>query len=274
MNMKLWKLDNIGERLWSLSATTATVAAGLGERGRGIAVVAEETRRLANHVKGVVEQTIENDEEISSEKMVTYAEQLNYLALNTAIESARLDDGKQAAICADEIRNLANALGLLFDNDLVKNNIPGIMPWAKQPMTTVTTHGEFLLMEIAGIPVAEPLRNIVEIMVAGYTEMERLMGSIHARGRVLPLADGGKLLGRQEEAKTYVITYTPWAGQNSCYAVAARVSCIFVSPIGHPTHVPEDMPLAKFVRECWENENGEPFYFMDWAKMAAEMATG
>ena len=29
-----------------------------------------------------------------------------------------------------------------------------------------------------------------------------------------------------------------------------------------------DMPLAKYVRECWENENGNPFYFMDWIKMA------
>ena len=30
---------------------------------------------------------------------------------------------------------------------------------------------------------------------------------------------------------------------------------------------PADMLLAKYVCECWENENGVPFYFMDWTKM-------
>ena len=79
MNTTLWKLDSIGERLWSTAFTTATVAAVLGSKGRGMAVVAEETRRLANHVKDVVEQVMENEKEINSEKMITYAEQLYYL---------------------------------------------------------------------------------------------------------------------------------------------------------------------------------------------------
>lgn len=49
-----------------------------------------------------------------------------------------------------------------------------------------------------------------------------------------------------------------------CDADASRLS---FSPIGKPVEPSADMPLAKYVRECWENENGEPFYFMDWTKM-------
>jgi hypothetical protein len=271
MNTTVWKLDNIGERLWSLATTTATVAAVLGHKGRGMAIVAEETRRLANHIKDVVAQAMEDKSEINSEKVIIYAEQLNYLALNTAIESARLSmDGKQAAVCAEEIRDLAFALRCLFDKGLTKDHKHVTTPWAAKPMTTVTAQGEFLLLDIGGIPVVEPLKNIREILVTGYTEMERQQGSIHARNRVLPLADGYKLLGKPQEARfyaTYAIIDTPWAEQNDCYAVAAQVSCIFASPIGNPISVPADMPLAKYVRECWENENGEPFYFMDWGKM-------
>ena len=107
--------------------------------------------------------------------------------------------------------------------------------------------------------------NQVYIDAEGTTFLDE--SDIHARNRILPLADGYKLLDKPQEAKTYVIVDTPWdtpwAEQNNRYAVAALVSCIFLSPIGNPVNIPGDMPLAKYIRECWENENGEPFYFMD-----------
>jgi len=53
------------------------------------------------------------------------------------------------------------------------------------------------------------------------------------------------------------------------YAISVD-SCddILYSPVGTPVPPPADMPLSEYVRECWENENGEPFYFMDWVKTA------
>ena len=83
----------------------------------------------------------------------------------------------------------------------------------------------------------------------------------------IPLVDGYKMLGKTKEVQTYVIMWTPWAKQNKIYAVAADVLCLFFSPIGKLIDTPPDMPLAGYVRECWENEHGQPFYFMDWTKM-------
>ena len=68
----------------------------------------------------------------------------------------------------------------------------------------------------------------------------------------------------------YIILRTPWAEESAEYAVAVDdFVTLFYSPIGSPVPAPTDMPLAEYVRECWENENGDPFYFMDWVKMAS-----
>ena len=68
----------------------------------------------------------------------------------------------------------------------------------------------------------------------------------------------------------YIILRTPWAEECKEYAVVVDdFSCLFYSPIGTPVDPPANMPLTKYVRECWENENGDPFYFMDWVKMEA-----
>lgn len=87
------------------------------------------------------------------------------------------------------------------------------------------------------------------------------------RGMEIPLIDGCKLLDRPKTESAFVILQTPWAEFNKTYAVTADVLCIICCPIGKAVDAPANMPLAKYVRECWESENDEPFYFMDWIKM-------
>ncbi len=266
MNKTIWKLQTAGERLWLLANTTAQLAATLEVEGRGLSVVASESRKLSYKVQDLVERALfEGGEIIKPGNVRDVAMMLNLLALNSAIESHRMGwRGKPAAVCAEDIRQLAIDVTVLFDlnDELKRNNM--IYPFPKDPITSLDERKEFLWMNIAGINVVEPLINIKEICMGSENCTQT---HLKLRGMEIPLIDGYKLLGKQKEESAFVILNTPWAEQNKTYAVTANVNEIVFCPIGKPVEAPSDMPLAKYVRECWESENDEPFYFMDWRKM-------
>ena len=266
MNRTLWKLERIGERLWILASMTASQAAWLASDGKGMAIVAEETRTMAIKVNNAVEKALFDNEEPNKDKLTPLALQINLLALNNAFEAARLGHlGKQAAVSAEEIRNLANEILCLFDTESEEKAGKIARPWPADVMSSLGRGAEFLGFGIDGITFYESLYNIQEVCSP---LCERKNGNIVLRSMELPLIDGYKLMGKTKSETAYVIVQTPWAEQNKLYAVAADISGIHFLPIGKPIDVPSEMPLAKYVRECWENENGEPFYFMDWTKMA------
>ena len=264
MNRTLWKLDHIGERLWILANIAANQAAGLAYDGKGMAIVAEETRTMAIKVKDVVEKALFDNEEPDKEKIMSFAFQLNLLAHNNAIEAVRLGhQGKQPSVSAEEIRNLYYEIQCLFDEKGAEKADKIIKPWPADVMTSAPQDGCFLQFNIAGITFYEALCNVKEL--CGFlTEHD---GKVMLRSMELPLIDGYKMMGVTKAETIYVIIQTPWAEQNKMYAIAAETFDIFQLPIGKPINAPSEMPFAKYVRECWENEYGDPFYFMDWTKM-------
>ena len=144
------------------------------------------------------------------------------------------------------------------------------MPWSKKPLSSVNPHSEFTLLHIAGVPVVEPLGCVNEVVFGGH--LEKIDGYINLRGKKLPVIESDKVFGKiTSDNPLFIIINTPWAENNNKYAVAVD-SCagLFFSPVGTPVSPPADKPFAKFIRECWDNENGDPFYFMDWVKMHKE----
>lgn len=265
MNKTVWKLQIIGERLWILANLTAQHAAALRmEEGRGLAVVADETRNLACKINILVEHYLFEDRELESGNIRKVALQLYLLALNVAIESARIGSwGKPAAVCADDIRSLAYEVAVLFQENTDIKKFTGTTPMPKTRISSVDSVSQFLWLDIAGIRVVEPLINIKEVCMGNdYTKTH-----LKLRGMEIPLIDGYKLLDSPKTEPAFVILQTPWAEHNKTYAVAADVLCIICCPIGKAVDTPTNMPFAKYVRECWESENDEPFYFMDWIKM-------
>lgn len=263
MNRILWKLDHIGERLWTLARLSATQAAGLANDGKGLAVVAEETCKMANKISEVVERATFDGTDINKEQIVPLAFMLNLVALNSAIESFRLGhQGKQAAVCADNIRDLAYEIIRLFDQETADKTKQITHPWPRHPLTSINK-GEYLHLDVGGIQILESLDNVKE--VCGY--MGRKNGIVNLRGMELLLVDCYKMAGKTQDTPIYVIIQTPWAKQNKTYAVTAEVKGLQICPIGRHMEPPSEIPLAKYVRECWENEDGELFYFMDWSKM-------
>ena len=270
MNRKLYKLQQIGERLWTCATNTALVAAGLGRDGRGFAVVAEETRKMSDKVQDFIEKAMFEDENINADIIKDMALMIMLLAYNAAIESNRLEEkGKQAAVCAEEIRSLAYTLATEISDDIPLDRHPkNVVPWAKTPLTTVISNNLcFFLFEAGGTYFVENLINIQEVCY-GLTDSNN---KVIVRGNELPFIDLPGYLKKKSDKAKHIILRAPWAEESKEYAVAVDdFVCLFYSPIGTPITPPADMPLAKYVRECWENENGDPFFFMDWVKMAGE----
>jgi chemotaxis signal transduction protein len=267
MNRKIYKLQQIGDRLWILAANTAMVAALLGRDGRGLAIVAEETRNMTEKMQHMVERALFEDEVIETEKLKNSAQQIMLLALNAAIESNSLHEkGKQAAVCADEIRNLSSMLFSEISADKSLNKQPDIIaPWAKTPLTTISQYPTFILLKIGDIYIVENLLNVHEVFY-GLPVNEN--GCLIIRDVELPVINIHKFLNSESEDTFFIALSAPWAEKSDKYAVIVdSVVFLFYSPVGKPITPPDDMPLAKYVRECWANENGEPFYFIDWTKM-------
>ena len=269
MNRTIWKLQQISERLWILAVTITQHAGALGIDGRGFAVIAEETRIITEKVQILIEKALFDDEIICKENIFPYAKELNMIALNAALESFRLwEKGKQAAVCADEMRKLSHEIMVLFEEKptTFENEIKQmIAPWSKKPLLTVNQNNEqFMLITIAGIPIVENLLFIQEVFY-GLNEID---GYINLRNRKLPVINGNNIIGKTLENPIYIVLQTSWADEKTEYAIATeKIDFLFHSPIGTPISPPNDMPLSKFVRECWDNENGEPFYFVDWKKL-------
>ena len=264
MNKTLWKLQNAGERLWLLANMMAQHSAALDVRG--LAVVAEETRKMSERILGLTERALFGEEEIKPDDVRDVGTQLNLLALNSAIETSKVGfRGKPAVACVEDIRNIAYELTVLFDGNHAPKRYEGVVPYPKTGMTSVAHHNEFLLLNIGGVAIVEPVANVKEINMC---DAERTDSRIKLRGMEFPLIDAFAMLGKTQAEPAYVILYTPWAEQNKTYAVAADVSCLFFSPTGAPAAAPADAPLAGYAREFWESENDMPFLFMDWPKMA------
>jgi len=266
MTKILWKLQTTGERLWLMSNMIAQQAAVLGSDGRGIAIVADEARKMANKYQKIVEQSLFEDEEINLDIIRRAAFHLNLLALNSVIECENIGlRSKPAAVCVEDIRNLAYDISVLFDENSAKEyGYHGSTAIPKCRIKSVNESKGFLLLNIAGVYVTELITNVKEVCWG----VEHIDTFYKLRNREISLIDGYKMLGKPHEKRTtYVILNTPWATQNKLYAVAAEVACIFFSTIGTPGSAPGNTPLAEYTREYWESENDMPFLFMDWSKM-------
>ena len=264
MNRQLYKLQKIEERLWILASMAATNAAGLGNEGRGFAVVAHEVRCVTNKIQEFVETAYLNGGEPDAAVMEDIAFQINLLAFNAAIESNRLGErGKHAAVCAGEIRELAYAMSLAMSD--AKREFP-VMPWPKNPITTSNAQHTFASFKIAGQNVQENLINVREIVCC---ELTRNNQKLTLRGDEFRVIDLAEKYGGRQEGPIFAIIRAPWAETRELFAVALD-GCegLLDCPVGTSITPPKNCLFKGLVRECWENENGSPFLFLDWPKIA------
>lgn len=283
MTKTIRKLQQINERLWNVTTLTAAVAASLGRDGRPIAVLCDETRRMAQAVNAAIDKTLDGGE-LNMKDVQNMAFQLNFIALNGELEAHRLDTrGGPAAVCAEEIRALATAMQALsypvaahswdapLRNEADLQNDP---VWPKNPLTSMNQNRHtFMCFSIGGHYIVENFDFVLEVAPPHMPDYLECLyeGTAHMKWRKkeLPVIDTSKLLCKSCGDPSYIFIKTPWAPLDQTYAVVVDTIYGAASfPFCAPVPPPADNPLSPFVRECWENENGPPVFFMDWAKMA------
>jgi|GEM_PF-787600 len=275
MNKKIWGLQQINDRMGRLSEMMALEAAALGRDGWATANMADKLRKIAYKTNIIVERVLFGGEEMDEPGLLNIAFQLNFAALNAAVECTRLQEhGKRAAVCADMLREIAADISRLFyeqpnrpEEFVLQAEVPGqdYQFWPKNPITSQNETQHFISFSVAGICMWENVLNVIELFPATVKT-----DSVTLRKKEYPILDAAKLLGKSADNSAHIIIRTPWAKSDKTYAVAVdAIHGIATMPIGTAVSTPADMPLAQYVRECWENECGtQPFYFMDWLQMA------
>ena len=295
MTKQLWKLDKLAERMWVLATMASHHAAALGMDGRGMAIVSEEARSVAERLHHKVAGALFDGEALQPEDFLVLSKQLRYLALNTGIEACALGErGKQATVCAEYIRAMARNVEAVFadapDTPYITQRAPATpppwpqAPWPAQPLTTNNGGYSFLQFSIGGVVITESLDNIREVFWGHPVEN----GAVTVRGTQIPVIDAYPLLpaGRKESGygiasgtvplPSNVLLRTPYTTPDKLYAVLVDFdSCheLYLAlgtpiPAGDiPAALGPHAPLSPYVRECWHNENGEPFIFLDWGKL-------
>jgi len=270
MERKLWKLQQISERMWNLSTMMALEAAGLAEDGRGMAIVAEETRILTKRLCALIERNMFDNEEIDSSSAVHHIlADIQFLAINGAIESCRLyEKGKRSAVCADAICTLADEIADILDAKKQGKIFGGTRNhyWPKTPLTSSKERTSMLVFNVAGVDVVENMRFVLEVVTLAVL-LNSDKTKLTLRGTEINIIDCGKQFGKPSQNPSYVILHTPWAAKDELYAIATDgIAGIIMTPHGTPVAAASSTPPVNSVRECWENENDDnaPFYFMDW----------
>lgn len=266
MNKTLWKLGRISDKLWLIASSIAMEACKWGTDGRNFAVVADETRNVAEKISSLVESSLFENEDIKQGVIEDMVTQLSYLTINVAIEAQRSGQrGKAVAICAEDTRNLVFELIELVDGKKQFDHTPP--PYSAKVMSSIDNKVCFMKFTIDGYEIIENL-NFIQEVVSNKIEHDKT--HVMLRGSNIPIIDCFSLLGKQKDDAFYVILRTPWAKKNEIYAVAIDelgVNAIFYSSVGIPFTPDKSMALSEYVRECWEAADSEPFRFMNWPAM-------
>jgi len=276
---KMWKLQVYAERAWRLSMDIAIESAKLPQNGGGLAVVADETRCIANKLYMKLEQI--KDGRIINDDFSNILEQLNLLILNGLIELIRLNecvsknwDGISVSIILDEIRMLVCDLMELFKY----KKIEPIEAVELSCYSSVTDMRLFLLqVRIGGNVFVENIRYIQQII--RFTSNDKTIfdfkdNTINLKGIKVPVVD---LYNQFRLTKTSfaansstnyaLIVNTDWDQPNKLFAVLVddiMSISIFKTKFGVSSPCRSAVFYPEFIRECWDADNDQQMLFVDW----------
>jgi chemotaxis signal transduction protein len=271
---KIWLCEQYAHRVWSLSTCIAAEAARAGSHGEGYAVVAAETRKMAEKITKYIELLkFESDDDDKLKGIDDCAVMLNLLAVNAEIEAAQMSKSnmefnipKSMAVFSNELLNLAKEFNELSDNSAERK--PYVLPEVAAPISSSDDYGIFLQFFIGGIPLVENLFKIKEIVLWKYFGD----GSKHLRGEKISILDCYKALGPENPENELQPAIIMYGGRKNdeLYAVpidALDIAAIFYSKIGLAVPPEKDHKLARYARECWDAVGGGQLVFVDWDKL-------
>ena len=279
---KIWLCEQYAQKAWTLSLSFAQEAGRIGHFGRGYAVVADETRTLANKLfeytcKAKFDNTSAND----FKGIVDFAFHIGLLSINATVEILRVNPmvtdmaiNKSMAVLAEDLSNLALEINALTDAQVWRK--PSVLPEIVSPLKSTYTIDFFFRFSIGGIPFVENTANIVEIHSGQPVDGD----TFNLRSMEIPTINcyqhfSLSHVGFNENEQTFMIIQPGGAGITSIsaqdmYAVPIDdldINTIFQSKIGCAVPPKDNHVFAKYSRECWDAVGGGQLIFIDWEKL-------
>ena len=274
---RIWLFEQYANKMWTIAINLTTEAARIdGESAKGLAIVAEECRNLAEKILlYVMETRFHGGQDEEFKGIADAAFQMNLLAVNGCIENVRgktaLNGGsdyRAVSVCMEEIRSLACKVAtLVYKNE--KNHVPQPIPEVISPLKSTEMSEYFLQYSIGGIPFVENVGNIGSIE---YPEKSALQSEIfNLRGtdvKVIDLYKRFNLKNSKGERQEIMVIWTDENKSNESLRIVPvdGVYGIIMSRIGYNVPPKAGHVFAEYARECWDVIGDDQFIFIDWQK--------
>jgi len=271
---KIYLCEQIANRLWSATMGLSAEAGRAGNFGKGYAVVAHETRIIAERLfDAITAAKFDGGTDALFAAVEAYALELGYLSVNGELEILRvvetdnvMSNNKAIMVCMDEVLKVAYALNEIVGKEIWKR--PTKFAEIPNPIRSGPSRGVYVCFNIGGIAVIEHNLNVAEVFYGA--KMDDKGENMIIRGDNLPIVDMYKRFGLSRPAHI--------GGHNPNIAISVGDKTVAVpidgldrnvimySPIGQNISA-AGHPFAEYARECWDSGDGGQLVFIDWEKM-------
>jgi hypothetical protein len=274
---KIWLCEQYAQKAWGTSQRFAQEAANAGIFGKGYAVVAEETRTLADKLFDYAAKARFEGNDSEFKGVVDFSVMMGYLATNASIEILNVErtGGRIEAmlVLAEDIRNISLGLRSLNEKmaDVTSPSYvsPFVMPEITSQIKSSRKTDWFFRFSVNGVTLVENTANIWEICF-NVRKKDVGGGTLSLRGHKIPIIDCGQILTELQTVMMVCPDGNRYMGSNEKYAVPIDeldINTIFLSRIGCNAPPKAEHPFAEYARECWDVLGGDQLIFLDWQKL-------
>lgn len=260
---QLIKFGLYAERAHRLAFDIALSAAELSQYGKGMAIIADETRNIGKQLYSLFDHDNKDEKSILDAIL-----QLKYLSINGSLELMRIHESqltlkKRLAVILEEIKHLTIEIEHTFG---IKHKLPPIIPKVSNANTVLNDKVMFVVFTIGGITFFETSDNVLEIFDAKRIMLKN--DFIYIRGEKFPLLNYYDILSiDSKESSSVLVVNMKYQDSSQTYAILTDDIPEFLnSTIG--CHTESTIIPSKLVRECWDAEENRQILFLDYSNYA------
>ena len=265
---QIWKIENLAQQMYSLSQAWAHESVNLGPLGRGLNVVASETRGLYTELIKVLEKLKEGKSPDIGNELEDISEKIKILTLNSTIEAVHTYEeiGRPSLISANELSQLNydfNHLIFTSENEWLSDDVPEVL----NVNTITNAEFYFLNFNIAGQRFCENLLFIKELIINRESIDFANQKQIDIRGVKVPLFFNNPGINRTKDFGRYILIIGTTLKDSIAVPVdSLHINDIFTSPLGIKDEKKDVLKSEISIRESWKSKDNDFIDFIDWRK--------